>query len=96
MREINWKAVTTAVYLAICVFDFLVVPTLLAALRSEAAETIIMLQNQKVDPAVVSQVAQMGHAQDWIPFTLRGGGLFHLSFGAILTGSVLKGKKNGD
>jgi hypothetical protein len=25
------------------------------------------------------------------PFTLKGGGLFHLSFGAILTGSALKG-----
>ena len=27
------------------------------------------------------------------PFTLKGGGLFHLSFGAIITGSVF-GKKD--
>ena len=28
------------------------------------------------------------------PFTLKGGGLFHLSFGAILTGSSVIGKKD--
>jgi len=27
------------------------------------------------------------------PFTLKGGGLFHLSFGALLTGSALGSKK---
>ena len=27
------------------------------------------------------------------PFTLKGGGLFHLSFGALLTGSVFGGKE---
>ena len=27
------------------------------------------------------------------PFTLKGGGLFHLSFGAILTASTLGGNK---
>lgn len=27
------------------------------------------------------------------PFTLQGGGLFHLAFGALLTGSTLGGKK---
>jgi len=26
------------------------------------------------------------------PFTLKGGGLFHLAFGAILTGSAFSGK----
>jgi len=28
------------------------------------------------------------------PFTLKGGGLFHLSFGALLTGSAVVGKRN--
>jgi hypothetical protein len=27
------------------------------------------------------------------PFTLKGGGLFHLAFGALLTGSTLGNKK---
>jgi len=27
------------------------------------------------------------------PFTLKGGGLFHLAFGALLTGSVFGGKQ---
>jgi len=27
------------------------------------------------------------------PFTLKGGGLFHLSFGALLTGSALSKRK---
>jgi hypothetical protein len=30
------------------------------------------------------------------PYTLIGGGLFHLSFGAILTGSVLNKKKKDE
>jgi len=31
------------------------------------------------------------------PFTLKGGGLFHLSFGALLTGSaVARGKRRDD
>ena len=59
-------------------------------------ETVLALQAANVDPNIVSELSKIGHAQEWVPFTLRGGGLFHLSFGAIITGSVIKGKKDGD
>jgi len=90
----HWKTIAAFVYLFICVCDFVVYPTLLAIFRQEVMNNIMMLSKAKVPEQVLTELSRIGNSQNWVPFTLRGGGLFHLSFGAILTGSVLNKKKN--
>tara|TARA_R110000787_G_scaffold277233_1_gene386477 strand:- start:116 stop:277 length:162 start_codon:yes stop_codon:yes gene_type:complete len=43
--------------------------------------------NQTSDPAIRAELMKKLTGQH-SPFTLMGGGLFHLAFGAILTGSA--------
>ena len=82
----NWKAVLAVVYAVICVFDFLVIPTW----RGFNRFTYPVDEIQKLDPQV--QIVVLDKlTKDHSPLTLRGGGLFHLSFGALLTGSAVTG-----
>ena len=83
----TWQKVSAYVYLAICVFDFIVVPAWIGITRSVderyTAETLA-----KLEPAVQIQLIERATRQHE-PFTLQGAGLFHLSFGALLTGSTV-------
>lgn len=82
----NWKAVLAIVYAVICVFDFLVIPTW----RGFNRFTYPVDEIQKLDPQV--QIVVLDKlTKDHSPLTLQGGGLFHLSFGALLTGSAVTG-----
>lgn len=60
----KWRPISAMVYLAICVFDFVIFPMLWALflVLTDSAEKSMM----------------------WDPLTLKGSGLFHISFGAIL------------
>ena len=66
------------VYAVICLFDFVVVPAWIGIMRP-GIEVL-----QSVDP----QILEIVYTQH-MPFTLQGGGLFHLAFGALLTGSAI-------
>jgi len=82
----HWRWTALIVYLLICFYDFLFVPvwyglnrpdiSVLMKIVNETSDTLVKLDLLKT---LVSQ-----HS----PFTLMGGGLFHLAFGAILTGSA--------
>lgn len=86
-KENSWQVIAGLTYLLICVFDFFVVPTWYGLTRPEI---ITVMSNM---PEHVSDAFKMEYLRILIdnhePYTLRGGGLFHLSFGAILTGSTL-------
>jgi hypothetical protein len=52
------------------------------------------MQSTKLSPAIQDQVAKtitLRHS----PFTLEGGGMFHIAFGALLTGSAISRIKSG-
>ena len=78
------------VYAVICVFDFIVVPSWIGLNRRD----LIAGFEQSLtglDPSVqIEIVKSMSHQHQ--PFTLQGGGLFHLAFGALLTGSAITRK----
>jgi len=85
----NWKAVLAIVYALICVFDFLVIPTW----RGFNRFTYPVDEIHKLDPQV--QIVVLDKlTKDHAPLTLQGGGLFHLSFGALLTGSAVTANNN--
>ena len=77
-KDEGWKAMLAFVYAGICLFDFVVVPAWIGITRPPL-EVMATFDIEFVK-TVYTQ-----HS----PFTLQGGGLFHLAFGALLTGSAL-------
>lgn len=90
----GWQALAGITYLIICIFDFVVVPTWIGINRIEVASIIKLKQLAAMDAAVQMHLIESLTYQHE-PFTLKGGGLFHLAFGALLTGSALTPGKSG-
>jgi len=74
----GWKTVLALVYAFICLFDFVIVPAWIGITRP-GIEVLSALDTETLN------IIYNQHS----PFTLQGGGLFHLAFGALLTGSAI-------
>jgi hypothetical protein len=93
-RDEGWKTVLASVYAVICLFDFVVAPAYFAHTRLRVLNDFENMQLAKLSPAIQDQVAKtitLRHS----PFTLEGGGMFHIAFGALLTGSAISRIKPG-
>lgn len=81
-----WRPIAAYVYLAICLFDFVAGPVFIEMRNSrvnvEAFAQIQLIEDREVQLAALEKL-DLGRST-WQPLTLLGGGLFHLSFGAIL------------
>lgn len=75
-----WRPGAAVVYLIICLCDFIFFPWFFG-LDSPSVQTIA-LAVKDLDPSVGSVLATP--RDQWQPLTLMGGGMFHVSFGAIL------------
>lgn len=84
----GWKAVLAVVYACICIFDFIVVPSWIGFTRAGLNFELGMQTIAGLDPGVQIKIIEAMTFQHE-PFTLKGGGLFHLAFGALLTGSAI-------
>ena len=80
----RWTALVT--YLIICIYDFVVVPVWFGLNRPQLATFVEHIATIK-DPLVQLELMKKMTGQHH-PFTLLGGGLLHLSFGALLSSSV--------
>jgi len=87
----RWTALIT--YLIICVYDFIVVPVWYGLSRVGLDVDGYMANLQLIDDPLVQMEYLKKLVSQHEPFTLKGGGLFHLAFGALLTGSTLGNKK---
>ena len=87
-KDDGWKTVMAVVYAVICVFDFIVGPSWIGMTRADVLAGFEMMQLTTLDPQVQIKLIDSLTYQH-MPFTLQGGGLFHLAFGALLTGSAL-------
>jgi len=56
--------------------------------RSEIYQQLTALENPQAQVALIQKLNY--NIQTWEPITLLGGGMFHIAFGAILTGAALK------
>ena len=90
-----WRNIVVTVYLIICIYDFMVVPIYYGIARMGLDLADYMSHLQEIEDPLVQMEYLKKLVSQHEPFTLKGGGLFHLSFGAILTGSVM-GKSNKD
>jgi len=86
-----WKTIAAVTYIAICIMDFLAIPIIISIKDINYFENFQnIIDMVGVDNAM--ELAKTYKPKEWIPFTLKGAGLFHISFGAILTGTVLNKK----
>ena len=93
-RDEGWKTVLASVYAVICLFDFVVAPAYFAHTRIRVLNDFENMQLAKLSPAIQDRIAKtitLRHS----PFTLEGGGMFHIAFGALLTGSAISRIKEG-
>jgi len=91
----GWKSVLAVVYAIICIYDFIIVPVWFGLVRSQIPIFDFVQMLKDTDPAVQIRLIE-AYTFQHDPFTLKGGGLFHLAFGALLTGSALVAKKNSE
>lgn len=82
----NWRGISALVYLIICVFDFIVYPSYIGLFRVPHLEFMANLAG--LDPEVQREFIRLTYTQ-FTPYTLQGSGLFHISYGAILTGAAI-------
>ena len=82
----HWRWTALTVYLLICFYDFMFVPIWYGLNRPDISE-LMKIVNETQDTLVRLDLLKTLVSQH-SPFTLMGGGLFHLAFGAILTGSA--------
>ena len=94
-KEEGWKSLMAIIYAIICIFDFIVVPSYMGMVQKSQVDMLDLTELVTLDPAVQIQLLKSLVVQHE-PFTLRGAGMFHLAFGALLTGSAIskiKGEK---
>ena len=88
----NWRPAAAIVYLLICIFDFVLMPMRLTRFEEQRDYDVLFQQIQKLDnpQAQVALINKLNMSvQEWSPLTLGGGGMFHLAFGALLTGAAV-------
>jgi len=89
MRD-YWRWTALITYLVICIYDFMVVPVWYGLSRAMLLDVDSYITNlQLIDDPMVQMEYMKKLTSQHEPFTLKGGGLFHLAFGALLTGSTL-------
>jgi len=81
-----WRPIAAYVYLTICIFDFLAMPLYVSIANRQVDfdvfEELRKFEDVTVQTAIIDKLDVGKDA--WTPLTLEGGGLFHLSFGAII------------
>ena len=93
MSIMRWRWTALIVYLVICLYDFMVVPIYYGVARMGLDLADYMGHLQAIEDPLVQMEYLNKLVSQHEPFTLQGGGLIHLAFGALLTGSVF-GKKD--
>lgn len=85
-----WQPAAFFIYLLICVFDFFLMPAIYEARKPKIEDMInLTLKYQEPSSQVQALTTLIRNQNSWTPITLEGGGLFHMAFGAILTGAAI-------
>ena len=87
----HWRWTALIIYLLVVFYDFIFCPIWWGLNRPDISEFMKIIATVE-DPLIRQQLMTKLVGQH-SPFTLLGGGLFHLAFGAILTGSAIGSNK---
>ena len=87
----TWLPFAAATYILICLFDFIIMPVYVTAHNSRIENAVFArLEDDKSAAAFADGLVKTNQAaRQWNPLTLLGGGMFHLAFGALLTGGAV-------
>lgn len=85
----NWKTIAGYAYVLICVTDFLIMPIATQWNKIDTKEELMEIIDEHGIDYGLRVMEKMRGTHQWTPVTMTGGGLFHISFGAILTGAAL-------
>jgi len=87
-----WRPIAAVVYLTICLFDFIIMPVMFLNSEQHKDYSKVYIQVNKLNTPQ-AQVALLNkinyNVSTWQPLTLGGGGMFHIAFGALLTGAAI-------
>ena len=86
----NWRPLCGAVYLLICLTDFVVMPIYCQVINSRYTpdKIIEMASTMKSDTAQVAAITVLRQGIMWTPITLEGAGVLHIAFGALLSAAA--------
>jgi len=85
-----WLPFAAATYIIICIFDFMIMPVYVAGHNSRIEQKVFSELEGKDVATFATTMAQTAQAtRQWNPLTLLGGGMFHMAFGALLTGGAV-------
>jgi len=86
----TWRWTALIIYLLICFYDFMFVPIWYGINRPDISQFMDIVNSTENTLVQLELLTKLTGQHS--PFTLMGGGLFHLAFGAILTGSAFASK----
>jgi len=86
-----WRPMLAGTYIIIVVFDFLIMPIVVEQYNAKETNTsaVELALKFKEPTAQIQALKMFAEKRTWNPLTLLGGGLFHLAFGALLTGAAV-------
>lgn len=85
-----WLPFAAFTYIIICIFDFVVMPIYVTAHNSRIESVVFQKLEGKDTVTFADTLVKSNQAQrQWNPLTLMGAGMFHLAFGALLTGGAV-------
>lgn len=79
---LNWRALAAIAYLLICLFDFVIMPLIVFFVHDSFSD---MAKNISSLPPEVQRVALDRVLGAWQPLTLQCNGIFHISFGSLIS-----------
>ena len=91
ISTMRWRWTALILYLLVVFYDFIFCPIWWGISRPDISEFMKIMATVE-DPLIRLELMKKLTGQHQ-PFTLLGGGLFHLAFGAILTGSAIGSNK---
>jgi hypothetical protein len=78
-----WRPAAAWIYLAICVFDFVIMPVYVAKTNLKL-EDVVKVSSTFEGSEKLGALTLLMKKNTWEPLTVMESGMFHLSFGAIL------------
>lgn len=86
----TWLPFAAFAYIVICIFDFIIMPVYVTAHNSRIENAVFKTLEGKDTLVFADAMIKANQAaRQWNPITLLGAGMFHLAFGALLTGGAV-------
>ena len=87
-----WRPMLAGTYILLVIFDFLIMPIVIEVANtreSSNAQAVELALKFKDPTSQIQALKTFAENRVWSPLTLMGGGMFHVAFGALLTGAAV-------